>query len=135
MSRYDADKDAEIARLKAEIALKDSETYTDAKMLDMYKYIDGRFREFEQGFAAQAVQNQATADAIKLAKQEQECCCASVKQMIATETAERKCADNSIVGYVNATFYPNPIAELTAGTTTTLQTRYNPLPSTCGCNG
>ena len=54
--------------------------------------------------------------------------------MICRERDDRKCADNTIVTYVNATFYPKQVADVTVGTTSTPQTVYNPLPaSNCGC--
>lgn len=37
-----------------------------------------------------------------------------------------------VIPYVNATFYPKQIADVTTGTTTTAQSLYNPLPK-CGC--
>lgn len=141
ITRYDAgmikalqDKDMEIAALNTEVKLRDANTYTDQKNLALYQYIDGRFREFEAAIAGQAVQNQATKDSFQLIQErldcaKKECCCA-----IEAEVNARKCADNSIVNYVNATFYPKMVADVTTGTTTTAQTTYNPLPvSTCGC--
>lgn len=47
----------------------------------------------------------------------------------------RQCADNSIVNYVNATFYPKMVADVTTGSTTTAQTLYNPLPIQIDGNG
>lgn len=38
------------------------------------------------------------------------------------------------VNYMNATFYPKQVADVTTGTTTTAQTLYNPLPVTGNCN-
>lgn len=53
------------------------------------------------------------------------------------ERRARCCADNSIVNYANATFYPKMVADVTTGTGTTAQTLYNPLPDCgdCCCNG
>ena len=51
---------------------------------------------------------------------------------IAMEAERRCCADNAIVNYVNATFYPKQVADVTVGTTQTAQTLYNPIPD-CGC--
>lgn len=50
---------------------------------------------------------------------------------ICAEREKRECADNAIVNYVNATFYPKLVADVTAGTTTTAQVTYNPLPCQC----
>lgn len=46
------------------------------------------------------------------------------------EAERRCCADGKIVNYVNSTFYPINVADLTTGTTSTAKTVYNPL---CGC--
>lgn len=50
---------------------------------------------------------------------------------IALEREHRECADNKIVNYVNSTFYPKYIADITVGTGTTQQNIFNPL---CNCN-
>ena len=66
-----------------------------------------------------------------------QCCCNSLEEKICAEVNARKCADNTLVNYVNATFYPKQVADVTTGTATTAQTLYNPLPvnnSGCGCN-
>ena len=49
------------------------------------------------------------------------------------EAERRCCGDNSIVTYVNATFYPKQVADVTTGTATTAQTLYNPIPKCGGC--
>lgn len=117
-------KDLEIARLNTEVKLRDANTYTDQKMLEMYKYFDGQIGAINNVLGQQAVQNQATKDSFQML-QERLCC----------EKKERECADNSIVNYVNATFYPKMVADVTTGTTTTEQKTYNPLPvESCGCN-
>ena len=53
---------------------------------------------------------------------------------IQLEAERRCCADNAIVNYANATFYPKMVADVTVGTTTTAQVLYNPIPD-CGCCG
>ena len=63
VNRYEAGQSAEIAALKADIKLRDANTYTDQKMLDMYQYLDGRLRGVEGQISAQAVVNaQVTAN-------------------------------------------------------------------------
>ena len=57
VNRYEAGQSAEIAALKADIKLRDANTYTDQKMLDMYQYLDGRLRGVEGQISAQAVVN------------------------------------------------------------------------------
>lgn len=121
IDRYEAAKDARIAQLETEVKLRDANTYTDSKLLDVYKYFDAQIKGINGEICRQAVKNQETADAFAL-----------VRQDIARERDERKCADNTIVTYTNATFYPKQVADITTGTGTTAQTLYNPLPS-CGC--
>lgn len=120
VNRYEAMQNAKISELESEIKLRDSNIYTDGKLLEVYQYFDGRIRGIEAQIAGQAVQNQKTEDAFAL-----------VRCDIARERDERCCADNTIVNYANATFYPKLVADVTAGTTTTAQTLYNPL-SNCG---
>lgn len=57
VNRYEASQAARIAELETEVKLRDANTYTDSKMLDMYKYIDGRLRGVEGQLAQQAVYN------------------------------------------------------------------------------
>lgn len=121
IDRYEASKDAEIARLQTEVKLRDANTYTDQKLLELYRYLDAQLKAVNGEICAQAVKNQETADAFLL-----------VRQDIARERDERKCADNTIITYTNANFYPKQIADVTTGTGTTAQTLYNPLPN-CGC--
>lgn len=131
------DKDLEIARLNTEVKLRDSTIYTDNKNLELYKYIDGRFREFEAAIAQQAVVNQANKDSVQIVQERLDCARRDLHDEITRECAARSCADNTIVNYVNATFYPKMVADVTVGTTTTAQSVYNPLPistcCTCGC--
>lgn len=52
VTKYELDQSQEISRLKSELALKDANIYGDQKMLELYRYIDGKFIEFEKQFAA-----------------------------------------------------------------------------------
>ena len=60
-----------------------------------------------------------------------------VYSAIALEKERRECADCSIVGYANCTFYPVNVADVTVGTTSTPKSTYNPLgcmqSNSCGC--
>ena len=123
----------EIAAKDSQIALRDANTYGDQKALEMYKYMDGRFREIEGELSKQAVQNQATKDSFQLLQERMECCCEKQTAALDCERRERRCADDTIVNYVNATFYPKMTADVTTGTTTTAQRVYNPLPA-CSCD-
>ena len=57
VNRYEMEKEKEIATLQMENSILKSDKYTDEKSIEMYKYVDGRFREFEQAIAQQAVYN------------------------------------------------------------------------------
>lgn len=127
LTRYDAEKDAEIAKLKSDIALRDANTYSDQKALQMYQYVDSRLRAIEGQIGQQAVVNESIAGQIKLAKAEADCCCQSLRQAIDAEAAARCCGDNAIVNYANATFYPQMISDLTIGTTAKAQATWNPV--------
>ena len=123
VNRYELGQAQEIESLKSQIALRDANTFTDQKMLELYKYIDGKLAEVNGALCAQAVREQATKDSFQL-----------MEERLCREIGDRKCADNTIVNYVNATFYPKLVANVTAGTETTSQTVYNPLPiNSCGC--
>lgn len=114
VSRYELSLEKQIAEKDSHIALLEANTYNDQKTLELYRYIDGKLQE-------QAVKNQAINDSILMVQNE-----------IRLEAEKRCCGDNSIVNYVNATFYPKEVADVTVGTTTTAQTTYNPLPK-CNC--
>lgn len=57
VNRYEAAQSARIAELETEVKLRDANTYTDGKMLEMYQYIDGRIRGVEGQISQQAVYN------------------------------------------------------------------------------
>lgn len=60
---------------------------------------------------------------------------ANAQAGIQLEAERRCCADNKIVNYVNSTFYPIEVADVTVGTTATARTIFNPLCNCCGsCN-
>lgn len=135
VDRYTLDLVRENDSLKTQNALRDANTFTDQKFLELYKYLDGELRDIRGNLSAQAVQNQKTSDSFQLVSERMQCCCNSLEEKIKAEKAARQCADNSIVNYVNATFYPKMVADVTTGTSTTAQTLYNPLPAqNCDCN-
>ena len=136
VSRYEAAQAARIAELETEVKLGDSNIYTDQKSLEMYKYFDGKLNGIESKLCDQAVINQRTADSFALAAADLAAVKAELKGDIKMEAERRCCADNAIITYANATFYPKQVADVTVGTATTAQTLYNPIPK-CGgcCNG
>lgn len=56
----------------------------------------------------------------------------SIAGLVDLEAQKRSCSDNILVNYMNSTFYPKSIADVTVGTTTTKEQVYNPLKQ-CGC--
>lgn len=134
VNRYEAAKDARIAELETQNKLLESNTYTDSKILQTYQYVDGQLKDIRDALCAQAVHNQRTEDSFALAARDLAAVKANLEGQIALEAERRCCADNSIVNYVNATFYPVQVADVTIGTTSTRQQVYNPIPK-CGCCG
>ena len=117
------EKDLKISELSTDVKFRDSVIYANQKSIDLYKYIDGQINGINAQLAQQAVQNQATKDSFQLLN-ERLCC----------EQKERRCADSTLVNYMNATFYPKLVSDISVGTTTTAQTLYNPLPvDNCCC--
>lgn len=137
VTRYDMDKDRDIAAKDAEISLLKANIYNDQKNLELYAYIDKQLKEVREVLCNQAVHNQRTEDSFALVRQDVEAVRAELSKDIKIEAERRCCGDNAIVTYANATFYPKMVADVTTGTGTTAQTLYNPLPK-CGggcCNG
>jgi hypothetical protein len=56
-SRYDAEKDARIANLETEVKLRDANTYTDQKLLEVYSFVNRKFDCIEHELADQRVYN------------------------------------------------------------------------------
>lgn len=136
VNRYELNQEQTIAKLQSAVALRDSNIYGDQKSIELYKYIDGELKSIRtEMFAldkAVAVKNAQIEGAFgvlgeKIAAQRNEFICA-----LNRERDERCCGDNSIITYLNATFYPKQVADVTVGTTNTAQPTYNPLPN-CGC--
>lgn len=132
VNRYELGLQQLIAAKDSQIALRDANTYVDQKFLQLYQYMDGRNREQDAINTQQAVLNQANKDSFQMVTERMACCKNELEEKINAEKAARCCADNAIVNYVNATFYPKLVADVTAGTTTTAQVLYNPLPA-CEC--
>jgi hypothetical protein len=50
VNRYEAGQAARIAELETEVKLRDSNIYTDQKMLELYKYFDGENKQMRADF-------------------------------------------------------------------------------------
>ena len=57
VNRYELAQEQKISELQSQIALRDANTYMDSKMLEMYKYVDGKFAGVEAQLCQQAVYN------------------------------------------------------------------------------
>lgn len=133
INRYEAQQQARIAELETEVKLRDANTYTDQKLLEVYRYFDGELKDIRDVLCGQAVMNQKTSDSFDLVKSDLVCIKNELYSAISKERDERCCADNKLANYVNATFYPKRVADITTGTDTTSQPLYNPVG--CGCCG
>jgi hypothetical protein len=57
VNRYEASQQARIAELETEVKLRDANTYTDQKMLEMYQHFDRKIGCIEGQLSSQAVYN------------------------------------------------------------------------------
>ena len=133
VSRYELEREQKLAAKDSEIALLKANTYNDGKMLEVYGYIDGQLKDIRDTLCKQAVHNQRTEDSFTLVKQDVESVRKEALDAVKMEAERRCCGDNALKTYVNATFYPKQVADVTTGTATTAQTLYDPLPKCGGC--
>ena len=52
VNRYEAAQAAKIAELETQVSLRDSNTYTDQKLLEVYKYFDGEVKDIRATMCA-----------------------------------------------------------------------------------
>lgn len=57
VSRYELGQESKIADLQSQIALRDANVYNDQKLLEVYKYFDGKLEGVNQRLCDQAVWN------------------------------------------------------------------------------
>lgn len=57
VNRYEASQSAKIAELETEVKLRDSNIYTDNKILALYQYVDGKVSNIESQICQQNVYN------------------------------------------------------------------------------
>ena len=57
INRYEATQSAKIAELETEVKLRDSNIYTDNKILALYQYVDGKIQGIEGQICQQNVLN------------------------------------------------------------------------------
>lgn len=68
--RYDARKDARIAELETEVKLRDANTYTDQKLLEVYQHFDRKLEHVDHKLCEQAVWNTAQTGTISCMAQQ-----------------------------------------------------------------
>lgn len=64
VNRYELGLENEIARLRTEVSLRDSNIYNDQKTLELYRYIDGKLECINAKLCEQAVYNAAQTSAM-----------------------------------------------------------------------
>lgn len=64
VNRYEAAQSARIAELETEVKLRDSNIYCDSKILELYRYVDGKFGAVEAELCQQRVYNATNTAAI-----------------------------------------------------------------------
>lgn len=64
VSRYELGQESKIADLQAQIALRDANTYNDQKLLEVYKYFDGKLEHLNQRLCGQDAWNAAQSAAM-----------------------------------------------------------------------
>lgn len=57
VTRYELGQESKIADLQSQIALRDANVYNDQKLLEVYKYFDGKLEGVNQRLCDQAVWN------------------------------------------------------------------------------
>ena len=132
VNRYDMGLIRDNMAKDSEIALLKANTFTDQKFADLNDRYNARFTNIEAELARQAVHNAKVEGSFALEQADLRAVQTELKHDIEMEAERRCCADNAIVSYTNATFYPKMVAGVTTGTETTAQTIYDPLPR-CGC--
>lgn len=64
VTKYEQAQASRIAQLETEVKLRDANTYTDQKILDLYKYFDGKVEGINAAICAQNVYNATNTAAI-----------------------------------------------------------------------
>ena len=57
VNRYELAQESRISKLESEIALRDANIYNDQKLLELYKYVDGKFAVVEHELCDQRTYN------------------------------------------------------------------------------
>jgi len=70
VNRYEAQQNARIAELETEVKLRDANTYTDQKLLEVYKHFDHKIEHINGKLCEQAVWNTAQTGTISCMAQQ-----------------------------------------------------------------
>lgn len=70
VNRYELTQESKIAELQSQIALRDANTYNDQKLLEVYKYFDGKIDGINSRLCDQAVWNATQTGAISCMAQQ-----------------------------------------------------------------
>ena len=70
VNRYEAQQNARIAELETEVKLRDANTYTDQKLLEVYRHFDNKFERVGRQLCDQAVWNTAQTGTINCMAQQ-----------------------------------------------------------------
>lgn len=70
VNRYEAQQSTRIAELETEVKLRDANTYTDQKLLEVYRHFDHKFEHVERQLCEQAVWNTAQTGTISCMAQQ-----------------------------------------------------------------
>lgn len=132
VSHYEMDQQNKITEKDMEIAFLRGRDAAKTDTLETYGYINGELKEIRNEIAEQKVKNAQIEGAFAVLGEQINGMKNEFVSALNRERDERCCGDNAIVNYLNATFYPKMVADVTTGTTTTAQNTYNPLPS-CSC--
>lgn len=97
VNRYEAAQAARIAELETAVKLRDANTYTDGKILELYKYFDGKVSCIESQICQQNVYN-------------------------ATNTAALNCINGQIAQLMSLTKFVIPNDSICPGWSTTTTT-------------
>lgn len=119
------EKDMEISFLRGRDAAKND-------TLETYGFINSELKQIREKIAAQDVKNAQIEGTFAVLGEQIGSLKNEFMAALCRERDERVCGDNTIVNYVNQTFYSKLVAGVTPTTETTAQTVYNPLPN-CGC--
>lgn len=133
VNRYELDQQKALIDAQAEISYLRGRDAAKTDAGALRDYVDAQFSAIRDRLCDQAVHNQRSEDGFAMVRQDLTAVRNELRGEIKREAERRCCADNAIVNYSNATFYPKLVADVTAGTTTTAQMLYNPIPD-CGCD-